>query len=138
MYWVLLLDGNTELETLRKIRKMKCIPTMVTVLWHRSRGDYELHTIALELLFEVCRSERLSEEDLGTSPTSPPTPPFVLSLVKYSPDYRLYIRRVYRVPFTRTRRRLRRALQHARLSINRTAPNPLQQHVSSETAANPG
>lgn len=39
---------------------------MVDVLWHRSRGDYELHAIALELLFEVCRSERLSEEDLGT------------------------------------------------------------------------
>jgi hypothetical protein len=59
------LDGQTELETLRKIRKTKCIPTLVDVLWHRSRGDYDLHAIALELMFEVCRSERLSEEDLG-------------------------------------------------------------------------
>ena len=66
VYWILLLDGTTNLETLRKIRKQKCIPTMVDVLWHRSRGDYGLHAIALELLFEVCRSERLSEEDLGT------------------------------------------------------------------------
>ena len=65
VYWVLLLDGQTELETLRKIRKTKCIPTLVDVLWHRSRGDYDLHAIALELMFEVCRSERLSEEDLG-------------------------------------------------------------------------
>jgi hypothetical protein len=68
VYWVLLLDGQTELETLRKIRKTKCIPTLVDVLWHRSRGDYDLHAVALELMFEVCRSERLSEEDLGTFP----------------------------------------------------------------------
>lgn len=68
VYWVLLLDGQTELETLRKIRKTKCIPTLVDVLWHRSRGDYDLHAVALELMFEVCRSERLSEEDLGTIP----------------------------------------------------------------------
>ena len=67
VYWVLLLDGQTELETLRKIRKTKCIPTMVKVLWHRAKGDYELQTVALELMFEVCRSERLSEEDLGMS-----------------------------------------------------------------------
>ena len=65
VYWVLLLDGQTELETLRKIRKTKCIPRMVNVLWHRAKGDYELRTVALELMFEVCRSERLSEEDLG-------------------------------------------------------------------------
>lgn len=65
VYWVLLLDGQTELETLRKIRKMKCIPTMAKVLWQRGKGDYQLQTVALELMFEVCRSERLSEEDLG-------------------------------------------------------------------------
>lgn len=69
---MLLLDGQTELETLRKIRKAKCVPPIVDVLWHRSRGDFELHTIALELMFELCRSQRLSDEDLGrhTSPTS--------------------------------------------------------------------
>lgn len=67
MYWVLLLDGQTELETLRKIRKTKCIPGMVKVLWHRGKGDYEFQMVALELMFEVCRSERLSEEDLGMS-----------------------------------------------------------------------
>ena len=67
MYWVLLLDGQTELETLRKIRKTKCIPGMVKVLWHRGKGDYEFQTVALELMFEVCRSERLNEEDLGMS-----------------------------------------------------------------------
>jgi len=60
-----LLDGQTELETLRKIRKTKCIPNMVEVLWRRSKGDVDLHTIALELMFEVCRSERLSVDDLG-------------------------------------------------------------------------
>ena len=38
---------------------------MVNVLWNRSKDDYDLHIIALELLFEVCRSERLGEEDLG-------------------------------------------------------------------------
>ena len=65
IYSVLLLDGQTELETLRKIRKSKCIPTMVTTLWKRSQEDYDLHTVGLELMFEVCRSERLSEEDLG-------------------------------------------------------------------------
>ena len=42
VYWVLLLDGQTELETLRKIRKMKCIPTMVKVLWQRGKGDYRV------------------------------------------------------------------------------------------------
>ena len=52
---------------------------MVDVLWHRSRGDYELHTIALELLFEVCRSERLSEEDLGTKSVLIPFQAFFLS-----------------------------------------------------------
>jgi len=65
VYWVLLLDGQTELETLRKIRKAKCIPTMTDVLWRRARTDYELRFVALELMFEVCRSERLSDEDLG-------------------------------------------------------------------------
>jgi hypothetical protein len=65
-YWVLLLDGQTELETLRKIRKAKCIPNMMDVVWRRSQGDYELHTVALDLMFEVCRSERLSVEDLGS------------------------------------------------------------------------
>jgi hypothetical protein len=65
VYWILLLDGQTEPETLRKIRKTKCIPTMVDVLWHRSKGDYGLRSVAVELMFEVCRSERLSEEDLG-------------------------------------------------------------------------
>ena len=67
VYWALLLDGQTELETLRKIRKAKCIPTMTDVLWRRARTDYELRFVALELMFEVCRSERLSEEDLGVS-----------------------------------------------------------------------
>jgi hypothetical protein len=65
VYWVLLLDGQTELETLRKIRKTKCVPSIVDVLWHRSRGDFELHTIALELMYELCRSQRLSDDDLG-------------------------------------------------------------------------
>jgi len=37
----------------------------VDVIWHCSREDYELRIVALELMFEVCRSERLSEEDLG-------------------------------------------------------------------------
>ena len=66
IYWVLFLDGQTELETLRKIRKTKCIPTMVNVLWRRARGDRDLQFVTLELMFEVCRSERLGEEDLGT------------------------------------------------------------------------
>lgn len=65
IYWILLLDGQTEPETLRKIRKMKCIPTMVDVLWRLSKGDYGLRTVAVELMFEICRSERLNEEDLG-------------------------------------------------------------------------
>jgi hypothetical protein len=73
---MLLLDSGREMETLRKIRKMKCIPVMVDVLWNRSRGDYQLHIIALELLFEVCRSERLSEEDLGTIPPYPSLPQY--------------------------------------------------------------
>jgi hypothetical protein len=64
-YWMLFLDGRTEPQTWRKFRKSKCIPPIVDIIWHRSRGDYELHIIALELMFEVCRSERLSEEDLG-------------------------------------------------------------------------
>jgi len=66
IYWLLFLDGQTELETLRKIRKTKCIPTMVNVLWRRARGDTDLQFVTLELMFEVCRSERLGEEDLGT------------------------------------------------------------------------
>ena len=66
IYWVLFLDGQTELETLRKIRKTKCIPTIVNVLWRRARGDRDLQFVTLELMFEVCRSERLGEEDLGT------------------------------------------------------------------------
>jgi hypothetical protein len=65
VYWVLLLDGQTELETLRKIRKARCVPTMVEVLWRRTKTDYDLHCVSLEVMFEVCRSERLSEEDLG-------------------------------------------------------------------------
>lgn len=39
---------------------------MVHTLWKRSSGDYDLHAVAIELTFEVCRSERLSDEDLGT------------------------------------------------------------------------
>src|ERR1700737_5621855 len=66
VYWILFLDGQTELETLRKIRKAKSVPSIVDVLWHRSRGDFELLTIALELMFELCRSQRLSDEDLGS------------------------------------------------------------------------
>jgi len=37
---------------------------MVDVLWRRSKDDYDLHCVTLELMFEICRSERLSEEDL--------------------------------------------------------------------------
>jgi hypothetical protein len=66
IYWVLFLDGQTELETLRKIRKGKCIPTMVNVLWRRAQEDLDLQFVMLELMFEVCRSERLGEDDLGT------------------------------------------------------------------------
>lgn len=65
IYWVLFLDGQTERETLRKIRKSKCIPSMVNVLWRRAKGDTDLQFITLELMFEVCRSERLGDEDLG-------------------------------------------------------------------------
>jgi len=50
---------------------------MVDVLWKRSKEDFELHTIALELLFEICRSERLSEEDLGT-PVPVPVQTFLI------------------------------------------------------------
>jgi hypothetical protein len=71
IYWLLLLDGQAEPETLRKIRKSKFIPTMVNVLWRRADGDTDLQFITLELMFEVCRSERLGEEDLGTT-TNPP------------------------------------------------------------------
>jgi hypothetical protein len=41
------------------------VKRIVDVIWHRSRGDFELHTIALELMFELCRSQRLSDEDLA-------------------------------------------------------------------------
>jgi hypothetical protein len=40
---------------------------MVDVLWRRSKEDYALHGVSLELMFEVCRSERLSEDDLCMS-----------------------------------------------------------------------
>jgi hypothetical protein len=67
VYWILLLDGQTELETLRKIRKTRCISRMVNVLWRRAKGDSDLQIVTLELMFEVCRSERLSDDDLGIS-----------------------------------------------------------------------
>lgn len=71
IYWILLLDGQTELQTLRKIRKARCIPTIVDVIWGRSTGDHDLRHISLELMFEVCRSERLNEDDLGKIPSVP-------------------------------------------------------------------
>ena len=70
IYWILFLDGQTEYDTLRKIRKARCIPQMVNVLWYRTKGDFELHRITMVLMFEVCRSERLSEEDLCTLPST--------------------------------------------------------------------
>lgn len=66
IYWILLLDGQTELETLRKIRKTRSIPTIVDVIWRRSSGDFDLRLVSLELMYEVSRSERLNEDDLGT------------------------------------------------------------------------
>jgi hypothetical protein len=38
---------------------------MGDVLWRRARTDYVLRFVSLELMYEVCRIERLSEEDLG-------------------------------------------------------------------------
>jgi len=37
----------------------------VDVIWHRTGGDFDLRLISLELMYEVSRSERLSENDLG-------------------------------------------------------------------------
>jgi hypothetical protein len=42
---------------------------MVDVFWRQAKGDYELQIVTLELMFEVCRSERLSEEDLCSRPS---------------------------------------------------------------------
>ena len=70
---------------------------MVNVLWNRSKEDYDLHTIALELLFEVCRSERLGEEDLGTLSLAHPLrhTGFLALSIEVVADCRMYIGGVY-------------------------------------------
>lgn len=60
----LLLDGRSEDSTFRRMINEDCFPRLMELINGRQELDTSLHRLLLELMYEMCRIERLREEDL--------------------------------------------------------------------------
>ncbi|KAK9473723.1 uncharacterized protein V1510DRAFT_402013 [Dipodascopsis tothii] len=61
---VLLLDGRQHVDTFEMMEEESACRLMVDVLWRTRETDPRLHSIMLELVYELCRVQRLQRADL--------------------------------------------------------------------------
>ncbi|KAK9323268.1 hypothetical protein V1517DRAFT_320742 [Lipomyces orientalis] len=61
---VLLLDGRAHVDTFEMMEEEQACRLVIDVLWHRRDDGRRLHQIFLELLYEMCRVQRLQYSDL--------------------------------------------------------------------------
>lgn len=61
---VLLLDGRNNVDTFEMMEEEAACRVMVHVLWNLKGSEPRLHRIFIELLYELCRVQKLQRDDL--------------------------------------------------------------------------
>ncbi|KAK9236303.1 hypothetical protein V1525DRAFT_407396 [Lipomyces kononenkoae] len=61
---ILLLDGRAHVDTFEMMAEEEACRLVIDVLWHRRDYGPRLHQIFLELLYEMCRVQRLQFSDM--------------------------------------------------------------------------
>ncbi|KAK9367355.1 hypothetical protein V1509DRAFT_647853 [Lipomyces kononenkoae] len=61
---ILLLDGRVHVDTFEMMTEEQACRVVIEVLWHRRDYGPRLHRIFLELLYEMCRVQRLQYSDM--------------------------------------------------------------------------
>ncbi|KAK9462885.1 uncharacterized protein V1516DRAFT_671392 [Lipomyces oligophaga] len=61
---VLLLDGRKHNDTFEMMQEEEVCPVVIDIVWHCRAVDHRLHECYLEILYEMCRVQRLRFCDL--------------------------------------------------------------------------
>lgn len=61
---VLLIDGKRHQSTLEMLQEEAASSVVISILWHDRNKSLLLHRIYLELLFEMCKVQKLRQSDL--------------------------------------------------------------------------
>lgn len=82
---VLLIDGKRHQSTLEMLQEEAASMVVIATLWHDRQKSVLLHRIYLELLFEMCKIQKLREEDLKQ--VSPEFLEFMFSTIEQHNGY---------------------------------------------------
>jgi hypothetical protein len=61
---VLLVDGRLHKSTLEMMQEEAACELVINTLWHGRSKDHRLHRIYLELLYEMCRVQKINRKEL--------------------------------------------------------------------------
>ncbi|KAK9380070.1 uncharacterized protein V2V93DRAFT_310843, partial [Kockiozyma suomiensis] len=65
---LLLVDGRQHTDTFQMMGEENSCPVVIELLWHRKDEEPRVHPCFLELLYEMCRVQRLQSSDLEAIP----------------------------------------------------------------------
>jgi hypothetical protein len=82
---VLLLDGRLHQSTLEMMHEEKATGAVISILWKDRHSNIRLHRIYLELLYELCRVQKLGNAELCC--ISEEFIVYVLSVIQNQVDY---------------------------------------------------
>ncbi|KAK9482588.1 hypothetical protein V1527DRAFT_333143 [Lipomyces starkeyi] len=82
---ILLLDGRAHVDTFEMMEEEQACRLVIDVLWHRRDDGPRLHQIFLELLYEMCRVQRLQYSDMEA--VSHDFVEYLFQAVEHNEDY---------------------------------------------------
>lgn len=82
---VLLLDGELHQSTLEMMHEEKATVAVIDILWKDRHSNMRLHRIYLELLYELCRVQRLRSTELSS--IGEDFIAYILSVIENQVDY---------------------------------------------------
>ncbi|KAK9448055.1 uncharacterized protein V1518DRAFT_375874, partial [Limtongia smithiae] len=134
---LLLLDGRTDVSTFVMMEDNEACGTIIDVLWHRREDDRRLRVCYLELLYEMCRVQRLQFSDLVAVPSD-----FIEYLFRCVEDNEDYENDPYNYAFIRILLVLNEQYmllrnQSSSIAPSSTTPSPESEEAPSIAVAEP-